>query len=455
VYKVVKCGFLVTGDGKTFYKNKALWIKDGKFIDITNFDTLPMNDEIELILTENALVAPGAINHHTHGCVTGPLFPSGAPSLSEEKVIYNLNRHLRQGTTTVCNVCGFPLMEEVQNINQKVPVHLYLTSAHTPSNIKAAEIVDGQGLTVRHKRMTVRQMIEAGAVAVGEIGGGHTLGGGGQDYLYIPQAIAAKIGGKNITPDRARELKFAVLGRYLNFESSNQKQISKLIREYNLEGKITPQEIITIIRQCVMPSVATALSGYEEAFDTAWSLKMPLILHNSAPSVKKIEELLLKNSKKVEEIAVIAAHCDHDTFEVEESVKWAERLKKLGAIIDLATFDITLDSQQKTGGSPKYFDVLAESGLMDIISTDYNNGNWDGIYKGIGRIIKKGYLNIPQAIALGTGNVRKIFPHLAQDRGLIQKGLAADFIITDFNDIAQIRQVFIKGECVYDSENMR
>jgi alpha-D-ribose 1-methylphosphonate 5-triphosphate diphosphatase PhnM len=92
---------------------------------------------------------------------------------------------------------------------------------------------------------------------------------------------------------------------------------------------------------------------------------------------------------------------------------------------------------------------------MDIISTDYNSGNWDGIYEGIGRIIKEGYLNIPQAIALGTGNVRKIFPRLAQDRGLIQKGLAADFIITDFNDIAQIRQVFIKGECVYDSENMR
>lgn len=449
MFKVIKCGFLVNGDGKIFLKNKALWIKDGKFYDITNFDAIPNESNIEIISAERNLVAPGAINHHTHGCIIGPVFPSGGLSLSKEKVIKNLNRHLSQGTTTICNVCGFPVAEELEYTKKKTSVNLYISSAHTPKNIMAAEIIDGRGFTSLHKMMTVEKMFKTGAVSVGEIGGGHTLGGGGQDYLYIPKAIETKTGLKNFPQDKAKKLKFAVLGRYLDSSNCDKKWIKEIVNSSGLSGRISIQEMITLIRKSVMPSVNIALEGYEEAFNEAYSFKLPLILHNSAPSVKKIKELLLKNAKKIENMTVIAAHCNHDTFEVEESVQWAERLKKLGAIIDLATFDITLNSQEKTGGSPEYFDTLARSGLMDIISTDYNSGNWDGIYEGISRIIKKGYLNIPKAIALGTGNVRKIIPLLAKNRGLIQKDFYADFIITDIQDIANIKSVFINGECVF------
>ena len=37
--------------------------------------------------------------------------------------------------------------------------------------------------------MTAQQMVGAGAVVIGEVGAGMTLGGGGQDYMYIPAAV--------------------------------------------------------------------------------------------------------------------------------------------------------------------------------------------------------------------------------------------------------------------------
>ena len=54
-------------------------------------------------------------------------------------------------------------------------------------------------------------MVEAGAVALGEAGGGQTLGGGAQDYRFIPEAILSATG-VLIRPAEARTLKEAVVG---------------------------------------------------------------------------------------------------------------------------------------------------------------------------------------------------------------------------------------------------
>lgn len=450
MHTVVRCGILITGNGKTCMKNKALWIKGGKFIDITNYDAVPERGDLKVISAENDLVAPGAVNYHAHGCTLGPLFPSAALPLSKEEVISNLRRHLSQGTTTVCNVCGFSLAEEIEGLEKEVPVKLHIATAHTRSNIKAAEIADGKGLKAEHRSVSIRDMVEAGAVAVGEIGGGHTLGGGGQDYFYIPRAVKARTG-IEISPFQARELKFAVLGRNMNAGTGkvDYGRIEGLLNKCGLSGKITVDGVIDLIRRCVLPSVQAALKGYEEAYSAAEEFCIPLILHNSAPSVKKIEEILFKNRGY---ITVIAAHCNHDTFEVEEAVRWAQRLKELGAIIDLATFDITRKSRQNTGGAPDYFDAMAQSGIADIISTDYNGGWWDGIYEGISRIIKKGYSDICRAVALGTGNVRNAVPLLAKDCGLIKKGFAADFVITEKDDIGKIKRVFVNGIPCYENK---
>ncbi|MDW7670777.1 MAG: amidohydrolase [Bacillota bacterium] len=438
---VIKCGAIATGDGSRLLYHKALWVKDGVVADITGVDEIPAASDIRIIDAESWLVAPGAVNYHTHGCAAGPLYPSGAEPLPRSRVIGNIRRHLSQGTTTICNVCGFSRFSDIEGLKEETGANLCLTTAHTPASLKAAEMVDGKGLTDAHKTMTVQEMAEQNAVAVGESGGGHTLGGGGQDYLYIPQAILQKT---NVTINtfQAKALKLAVLSRYMDFSGFNRTEVDHLLREYGLQHLITPEETAEIIRKSVMTSIGTALEGFDETMAAARETGLPVIYHTSAPSVKKIEELLLRNRR---EVTVVAAHCNHDTFEVEEAVIWAERLKALGAVIDLGTFDITEQSQQFSGVSPEYFDRLGESGLADIISTDYNGGYWDGVYEGMSRLVRKGFCDIPRAIAMGTGNVRKAIPRIAPRRGLIQKGFHADFVITDPAEISHIKEVYING----------
>jgi imidazolonepropionase-like amidohydrolase len=438
---VIKCGAIATGDGSRLLHHKALWVKDGVFADITGVDEIPSASDIRIIDAESWLVAPGAVNYHTHGCAVGPLYPSGAEPLSRSRVTANIRRHVSQGTTTICNVCGFSLFSDIEGLKKETGANLCLTTAHTPASLQAAEIVDGKGLTDLHKTMTVREMAAQGAVAVGESGGGHTLGGGGQDYLYIPNAIRQKTG-VVITSPQARALKLAVLGRYMDFSHFSRTEVDCLLREYGLQDLITPEETAEIIRKSVLTSIGTALDGFDETLVAARESGLPVIFHTSAPSVKRIEDLLLRSRG---EVTVIAAHCNHDTFHVEDTVTWAERLKALGAVIDLGTFDITEQSQQVSGVSPEYFDYLGESGLVDIISTDYNGGYWDGIYEGMARLVKKGMYDIPRAIALGTGNVRKALPRLAPRRGLIQNGFQADFVITDPAEINRIKEVYIDG----------
>jgi len=445
--KVIKCGTLITGDGKAVDKNKAVWIKNGQFYDITNYDIIQGATDVEIIDASDKMVVPGAITHHTHGCTLGPLFPSAAVPVSEEKALFNLNRHLSQGTTTVCNVDGMGTYEETECINKKTSVNLFTTTINTITNMKVAEMVDGKGLKAVHRALDVGQMLEFGAVAVGEVGGGHTLGGGGQDYLYIPNAFEKKIGVK-ITMAQARNLKFAALGRYMRGadDECDLNEVQRLLEEYGIADKITISEAVKLIRDCVLPSISASLNGFEEGCKTAMMYRVPIILHNSAPSVRKIEEILLKYGSKCD---LIAAHCNHDTFEIEEAVKWAKRLKELGAIIDVGTFDLTEESQQQTGGDPEYFDALIRSGVTDVISTDYNGGCWDGLYTGVSRIVKKDYMDIAKAVALCTGNVRNVVPLLAKDRGLIRRGFDADFVVTDAADVGVIKDVYIDGNLIY------
>ena len=445
--KIILCGTLVTGDGKTLVNNKAVWIRGGKFCDITDFSAVSPDVQAEIVHAEDKLVVPGAINHHTHGCTLGPLFPSATTPVSEEKAIANLWRHLSQGTTTVCNVDGMGTPEETLRINRQVPIKLYTSTANTPKNVEAAEIVDGKGLRAEHRALTTDEMLRCGAVAVGEMGGGHTLGGGGQDYLYIPNAFEKRTGIR-ISTAQARELKFAALGRYMSGDESERDmdRVAALLESSGLSDKISAEEAVQLIKDCVLPSIATSLAGFEEGCRTAIMNSVPFILHNSAPSVKKIEALLLKYGK---DIQLVAGHCNHDTFTVDESVYWARRLKELGAIIDVGTFDLTDYSQQQTGGDPEYFDAMIRSGLADIISTDYNGGCWDGLYTGVARIVEKGYMGLAEAVALCTGNLRKVLPLLAKNSGLIEPGFDADFVVADCNNVGNIRAVYIDGQLVY------
>ena len=129
-------------------------------------------------------------------------------------MLANLDRHLLQGTTTVLCVDGFVTAEELASTDEAHPVNVKLASCNTPACLEAATIADGGGLTEAHRTFTARHAVRAGAVALGEIGAGHTLGGGGASYLYIPLEIQTH-SGVRITPRQADRLKTAVLGRHI------------------------------------------------------------------------------------------------------------------------------------------------------------------------------------------------------------------------------------------------
>jgi imidazolonepropionase-like amidohydrolase len=172
----------------------------------------------EIVEAGGTLAIPGLINNHTHGTAYGPLFPSGHRGLAHEQVRANLDRHLLEGTTTVLCVDGFVTAEALARTNDDHPVTVKLASCNTPACLRAASIADGSGLTNETRAFTARQAVGAGAVALGEIGAGHTLGGGGASYMYIPAEVAKRTG-VTITPRQSDALKVAVLGRHISASS--------------------------------------------------------------------------------------------------------------------------------------------------------------------------------------------------------------------------------------------
>ena len=136
------------------------------------------------------VVLPGLVNAHAHGCTTGPLFSSGAPALSGDAAQANVGRHRDAGITTVVNVCGFDLSEEIPAAG----IDVLLATTHLPSAFIAADAVDGSGLTAKHRAMTAERMLSNGAVLIGEVGSGATLGGGVAAYRYIPETLLQETG---------------------------------------------------------------------------------------------------------------------------------------------------------------------------------------------------------------------------------------------------------------------
>ncbi|MEW6048918.1 MAG: amidohydrolase family protein [Bacillota bacterium] len=432
---VLAGGTVITGDGSTVI-DEASVVVAGRLI----ADVVPGKlDHARAWDLSGCYVFPGLINHHTHGCTFGPLYPSAAPALDEDAVLRNLDRHLLAGTTTILNLDGFALPEEVTRAQDLHPVNIKSASSHTPLNLRAAELADGSGLTPRHRQARVEAMVQAGAVAVGEIGGGHTLGGGGQEYLYIPRAVKQATG-VDISPRLARKLKVAVLGRHVDPGSYDPEALKRAMTEAGLESRISPERLRVLIAESVLPSFQVAIDGFREAAEVARGLGLPLVVHNSAPSKQAVLALAKEGFR------FIAAHCNHDTFELQEALEVARRLRSLGVLVDVATFD-------SFGGSadpspPEYFFAFLESGLVDLLSTDYAGGSFDPIWAGIRAAVQKRVITLPRAVALATSNVADAFPLLAPGRGTIARGKVADLVAVDKEDLGRFRLVMIGGKVV-------
>lgn len=440
---LIKGGTLITGDGKQVVEDAAVWISNGRVDDVTRgSNSLPERPDVERVIdAKGCAVIPGVINAHAHACSLGPSMPSASRELPMDDIQFHLNRFLSQGTTTVLNVCGFALAEEGRAVDSGHPVNLRVATAHTPANVRAAQSVDGKGLGPEHLATTVEEQLEAGAAAIGEVGGGQTLGGGAQDYRFIPEALEEKTHVR-VHPLQARTLKIAVLGRHLDGAGTSDEAVQSALKEIGLHEKLTVQEAKEIIESCVVPSLATALDGFREAAAAAEDTGYPAVFHNSTPTAK----LLLELASKHPGAKLVAGHSNHNMFLTEEAVAIASEMKERGIVIDVSTLDCI---QTRWRNSPENLDALIEAGLVDTVSTDFAGGHWDSILSGIHRIIQKEQLGMAEAIALATGNVARHFPHLAGDRGIIAKGKTADVVVSDLVNVSQVKHVVIGGKLVF------
>lgn len=441
---VILNGGVITGDGKTFHKRAAVYVREGRIVDI---DTAEAASGAEIATRDTIdaageIVMPGIINAHAHGCIRGPSMPSGSKPFKGDDVSYFRNRHLLQGTTTLLNVCGLAMADEVDVEGAEAhAMDIRVSTAHTPKNIEAALVVDGTGLTTRHLSATIDQLLASGAVALGEAGGGQTLGGGAQEYSFIPQTILRELG-VEVTPADARRLKNAVLGRYL--DPANRLSELELVEEMErcgLSGRTGADRVRDVITRSVMPSVALSLAGFDEIAREAERVGYPAIFHNAAPSGKRLTAAVEKYTKA----RLVAGHSNHPSFLPDEAVSIAQDLRNKGAIIDVSTLDCIATRWRN---DPTNLDALIGANCVDTISTDFAGGRWDGILEALQRMVRRKQISPAAAVALATGNVARVFPQMAGDRGLIEKGKRADLIVVDQANLSRVRHVVIAGRIV-------
>jgi len=321
-----------------------------------------------IIDAKGGFLIPGIINHHAHGVSLGPLFSAGNPAPPMELMISNLNKHLLQGTTTILNEDGFATIEETEIINKLHPVKIKAATSHTPLNVEASEITDGTGLNRFHKELTVKKMLERGAVALGEIGGGDTLGGGGACYNLLPRTVEAKTG-KRINASEAEKLMWAVLGRYIDKSVTDREKVHTVLEEIGLKGLISIDDAIDIILEDVYAPVETGRDGIREAADLALQYDMPVVIHNAAGC----KDVVFEVAKKLG-LRLIAAHSSHPSFKTDEIVENIKHLRSFGAFIDVCSGDYF---GAKNLCPPEYLNIayeLLEQGLVDLISTDFMAG---------------------------------------------------------------------------------
>lgn len=432
---------IITGDGATIHPIGQIGIANGQIAALSVGQAQLTRSEIPLLDAGGAISFPGVINAHAHGCTYGPSMPSGSKPLLAADVRYFRNRHLLGGTTTLLNVCGLSLPHEIHNNSQDThPLRIFVTTAHTANSIRAALEVDGSGLRGAHLKASAEAAIASGAAALGEGGGGQTLGGGAQDYQFLPQAIL-KTTGILIEPRQARRLKELLLGRTLKYPKfPPDTQFIALCDKLGLLHHSTAEALARTIAESVMKPVRNALLGLTELAEISARTGLPAILHNAVPTAEHILAL----ARTMPSARLVAAHCNHPSFTPEETVATARRLRDTGVVIDVSTLDCISTHWRNTAEN---LDALVSEGLVDTLSTDFAGGHWDGILEAVHRMIATGQLSAPMAVALATGNVASVFGAF-HDAGRLEVGKRADITIADSLNMSRVRHVIIGGRPV-------
>ena len=103
-------GSVVTGDGTSVLEKTSVIVEDGFISSLPQVQYIAYNADADRVINaKGGLIIPGLINIHTHGVSFGPFFPYAWKEMSKERILFNLDTHLLQGTTTVLNGDGFAL----------------------------------------------------------------------------------------------------------------------------------------------------------------------------------------------------------------------------------------------------------------------------------------------------------------------------------------------------------
>jgi hypothetical protein len=439
---IIKNALVITGDGITVLENGSIGIEDGRIAFVSQ-ESLPpsleKSDSCRIIDAAGRFVLPGIINTHTHGCTVGPLFSSAALPLAKEDAVKNANKHLAQGTTALINVCGIGLMEELNEVAGQVKVRILCGTSHFPSTFSAARLVDGKGLTSRHLATTAFEMLSAGAVALGEIGSGATLGGGVSCYKYIPEALEKETGTR-ITEEQATLLKNAALKKTAQTDAPD--SLSAALKTCGLEGA-SPQRIRQVILDIVEKPVQTSLDSFDEAAGLGAEMKVPVIFHTAAESAERILKLARRYANSGR--CFIAGHCNHTSFSTPECVSWARKFRELGLVVDISTVNALRGKRQDALAN---ISALLSENLADTLTTDYGGGAWDGILELIQYFSKGQPAAAAKLVGMATGRAAWLFSCFS-GRGFIQEGKSADIVISGRNDIGRVETVIIDGRVAY------
>lgn len=440
---VIRNGLVVNGDGRTLSEAASLVLEGDRVEAILHGEAaLGRFESAERVIeAAGKVIMPGVINNHAHGVAVGPFQPNAQVALPRERVLSNLDDHLLEGSTTLLSVDGFITPEEVVAMGRLHSLTLKSATSNTPHAREAAEIVDGAGLTDYHRACDADRALDRGAIALGEIGSGFTLAGGGQDYVCIPAAIKQATG-REVTPLQAGEIKIAVLGRYGTAGCCDPEQLRRALTGAGLANLLNLEQARELIERTVLPSFDAALAGMREAGAVARRRGVALIGHSSAPTRQVLLELAEQGTR------LVAGHSNHPTFTVEEAVETARALRRLGATIDVATLD-TFGARRLVSGPDLLF-AMFRAGVVDTVSTDYAAGFHDGILLCLERALAADVLDLARAVRLATANVADAVPGLAPNRGRLSPGLVADVVITARHALSQVDTVLIGGEVVVE-----
>lgn len=440
---LIRAGVVVPATGGRTIEGGGVVLENGRILDVLGARSAAEPFAGRIVDVPDCAVLPGLVNLHAHGVSPSPLFPSGAAPLPDERWRGHLDRHLAAGTTTVLSTCGLGTMEEIREADRRHAVHVRGATAHTRGALAAALAADGAGLGPEHRAMTVERMLEDGAVAIGELGGGQTLGGGGQDLVYLPAAILRRTG-RTVTQEQARALKEALLGRFLEEGAGDPALFAARAAEAGLDH-VPAAELRALVSGTVMPSIGHARAGIREGVAAARRLGVPALVHSAAASADVLRALLAEPGRRA---TVIAGHVNHTSHTVQEAVRLAEAGRDAGWYGEASVFDL-LEGRETVRTREHWDALMAGSGLVDVIATDYgHDGRHDPLIAAVQDVVAAGHRTLAEAVEMVTSVPAALVPGLVEGGAMLRRGAPADVVIARRADLREVVAVLVGGEDV-------